>query len=184
MTTARRPLPGFKWPVAASRTIAAPSSKIWEVIASPGALPLYHPFCEKNPVFDWSGSGSYDEIHYFNGFVLARRFTGWYEDVGYDVEVGREGGKTSVVAWRIRQIKERRTSIAITIFPHAVQHVPVVFRWIPHLMWVRPQLKSYLLSVLKGLDWFISHGEPVRRNQFGSHRWFSPPIAVERPTEA
>ena len=184
MTTTPRPLPGFKWPVAVSRTIAAPPSKVWEVISSPGMLPLYHPFCEKNPVFDWSGADSYDEIHYFNKFVLARRFTDWYEDVGYDLEAGRKDGKTSVVSWRIQQIKERRTSITITIFPHAVQHVGVVVRWIPHLMWVRPQLKSYLGSVLKGLDWFISHGEPVRRNQFGSHRWFSPPITVEPTTGA
>ena len=101
------------------------------------------------------------------------------DDAGFDLEAGREGGKTSVVSWRIRQIKERRTSIEIAVYPHAVQHVAVLFRWLPHLMWVRSQLKSYLRSVLKGLDWFISHGEPVRRNQFGSHRWFSPPIAAE-----
>jgi hypothetical protein len=179
MTTAPNPLPKFKWPVGVSRTIAAPPPKIWEVISSPGMLPLYHPFCEKNPVFEWAGAESYDEIHYFNGFVLVRRFTDWYEDIGFDLEAGRKGGKTSVVSWRIRRVKERRTSISITIFPHAVQHIPVIARWLPHLMWVRPQLRTYLQSVVKGLDWFISHGEPVRRNQFGSHRWFSPPITVD-----
>lgn len=172
------PLPKFKWPVAVSRTIAAPASKIWEVISSPGGLPLYHPFCEKNPVFEWPGADSHDEIHYFSGVVLVRRFTNWYEDVGYDLEIGRDGGRQSIVSWRITQIKELRSSIGITIFPHAVQHLPVVARWAPHLFWLRPKLKDYLRSVVKGLDWFINHGQPVRRNQFGAHPWFSPTIVV------
>jgi len=173
------PLSKFKWPVAVSRTIAAPESKIWEVISSPGGLPLYHPFCEKNPVFEWPGPAARDEIHYFNGVVLTRRFTAWYEDVGYDLEIGRDGGRISVVSWRIRPIKERRSSIRITIFPHAVQHLPVITRWAPHLFWLRPRLKSYLQSVVKGLDWFMTHGQPVRRNHFGAHPWFSAAVAVD-----
>lgn len=173
------PLPRFKWPVTASRTIAAPASKIWEVISSPGGLPLYHPFCEKNPVFEWPGADSHDEVHYFNGVVLVRRFTDWYEDVGYDLEIGRDGGRQSVVAWRIASVKERRSALRITVFPHAVQHLPVIARWAPHFFWLQPGLKSYLKSVVKGVDWFINHGQPVRRNQFGAHRWFSPPIASD-----
>lgn len=179
MTTVALPLPKFKWPVAVRRTITVPPSKIWEVISSPGMIPLYHPFCEKNPVYEWPGRDSYDEIHYFNGVVLARRFTDWYEDVGYDLRIGRSGGRTSTVSWRIKQVKERRSSIEITIFPHGVQHIPVVARWLPHLFWLRPQLKNYLRSVVRGLDWFLTHGEPVRRNQFGAHGWFSPSVAID-----
>jgi hypothetical protein len=176
MTTTAVPLPGFKWPVTVGRTIAAPAASIWEVISSPGTLPLYHPFCEKNPVFEWPGPESHDEVHYFNGVVLARRFTDWYEDVGYDLEIGRSGGRTSVVSWRITPVKERRASIRISVFPHRLQHVPAAIRWLPHLVRLRPQLRRYLQSVVKGLDWFITHGEPVRRNQFGPHRWFSPEV--------
>ena len=73
MTAAADLLPHFKWPVKVSRTIAAPTSKAWEMISSPGTLPLYHPFCEKNPVYEWPGTGSHDEIHYFNGVVLNQR---------------------------------------------------------------------------------------------------------------
>jgi len=98
MTTPDAPLRKFRWPVAVSRTIAAPTSKIWEVISSPGTLPLYHPFCKKNPVFEWSGANSHDEVHYFNGVVLTRRFSDWYEDVGYDLEIGRAGGRTSALS--------------------------------------------------------------------------------------
>ena len=176
MTTPDAPLKKFRWPVAVSRTIAAPTSKIWEVISSPGTLPLYHPFCQKNPVFEWSGADSHDEVHYFNGVVLTRRFSDWYDDVGYDLEIGRAGGRSSVVSWRITPVKERRSSIEIAVFPHALQRVPTAVRWLPHLVRLRPQLRRYLQSVVKGLDWFITQGQPVRRNQFGAHRWFSPAV--------
>ena len=173
MTTSADASQRFKWSVSASRTIAVPASKIWELISSPGSLPLYHPFCEKNPVFEWPGSNSFDEVHYFNGVVLARRFSDWYDDVGYDLEIGRSGGRTSFVSWRITPVKERRSSIEIVVYPHALQHLPIVARWLPHLVRLRPQLRSYLQSVVKGLDWFITQGQPVRRNQFGAHPWFS-----------
>ena len=176
MTTPDVPLQKYRWPVAVRRTIAVPAPKIWEVISSPGTLPLYHPFCEKNPVFEWPGPDSFDEVHYFNGVVLARRFSDWYDDVGYDLEIGRSGGRTSFVSWRITQVKEQRSSIEIVVYPHALQHLPTVARWLPHLFWLRPHLRSYLQSVVRGLDWFITQGQPVRRNQFGSHRWFSPAV--------
>jgi hypothetical protein len=169
-------LSGFKWPVAVSRVIPATKQHIWDLISSPGMLPLYHPFCEKNPASEWPGPDSRDEIHYFNGLVLERRFFGWHEDVGYDLEIGRSGGRTSVVSWRIAEIKERRTEITITVYPFAVQHLPVILRWVPHLTIIRPQLTRYLESVVRGLDWFASMGETVRRNQFGSHPWFSPEL--------
>ena len=177
MTIPDVPVKAFRWPVAVKRTIAVPVPKIWEVISSPGTLPLYHPFCEKNPVFEWPGPDSYDEVHYFNGMVLARRFSDWYDDIGYDLEIGRSGGRTSFVSWRVTPVKERRTSIEITVYPHALQQVPTVVRWLPHLLRLRPQLKRYLQSVVRGLDWFITQGQPVRRNQFGAHPWFSPKVS-------
>ena len=176
MIEAPQPQPEFKWPVAVSRVIAAPKQLIWDLISSPGMLPLYHPFCEQNPVSEWPGPSSCDEVHYFNGLILERRFTDWFEDLGYDLEIGRAGGRKSVVSWRIAEIKERRTEITITVYPFAVQHLPVAIRWVPHLTKIRPQLTRYLQSVVQGLDWFATMGETVRQNQFGAHPWFSPDV--------
>jgi hypothetical protein len=172
------PLPEFRWPVAVSRMIAAPSSKVWEVISSPGALPLYHPFCEKNPVFEWPGPGSRDEVYYFSGWVFERRIVNWIDDVGFDLEIGRPDGRVSFVSWRIIPQDERRSCISIIIYPHGLQHLPRVVRWAPHLLFLRPRLKQYLRAVANGLDWFITNGQPVRRNQFGAHPWFSRAILV------
>ena len=36
-----------------------------------------------------------------------------------------------------------------------------------------PTMCRYLRSVTQGLGWFVTTGQPVSANQFGSHRWFS-----------
>lgn len=166
---------GFRWPVAADRVMAAPANEVWNVISSPGMLPLFHPFCEANPVHNWPGPEGVDEIRYFSGWVLQRRVVGWFDGVGFNLEVGRSGGGRSAVSWRVGGLAERRTRVAITVYPHTLQHLPLAVRWIPHLATLKPGLSRYLESVLEGLEWFVTIGDPVRRNQFGPHPWFSPP---------
>ncbi len=147
--SAPEPRHDFRWPVTAARTVAARRDEVWNIISSPGMLPLYHPFCEANPVQHWPGPVSADEIRYFSGWVLQRRVTGWFDGVGFDAEVGRPGGGTSAVSWRVAEVAERRTRITVTIYPHVLQHLPVVVRWLPHLVALQPKLPSYLDSVLR-----------------------------------
>ena len=81
--------PGFKWPVAVERVIAAPAHEVWNVISRPGSLELCHPFCLRNIVQHWSGQESRDEVHYLNGLVYERRFRRWLKGTGYDLEIFR-----------------------------------------------------------------------------------------------
>ena len=163
----------FKWPITVSRTIGASPQSIWAAISSPGNLEDCHPFCEKNPVDQWPGVGAKDTIHYYSGWVLHREFTNWQDGVGYDLTIGRKGGRKSYVSWRISQEQENISALSITLYPHALQNMPVVVRWLPHIAYIRPALRGYLESVVKGFEWFITTGKPVSKNQFGSHRWFS-----------
>lgn len=165
----------FKWPVAVSHAIAVPAEQMWEVISSPGNLDLCHPFCARNPVQSWPGPQSRDSVHYLNGLVFERRFRRWIEGVGYDLEIGTRGGSTSFVSWRISPAGDRSCSLKIAVYPHVLQQLPVAVRWLPHLLWVRPLLRAYLESVTRGFEWYVTRGEPVPRNQFGKHRWFSDP---------
>lgn len=167
------PYPGFKWPVAVAQSIAAPAAEVWEAISSPGSLEPCHPFCARNPVQVWPGDNAHDEVHYLSGWVFERRFLRWIDGVGYDLEIGRRGGGKSLVSWRISSPEEPGCVLRITVFPHALQRVPVILRWIPHHLRLRPMLRDYLLSVTKGFEWFVTRGEPVPRNQFGRHPWFS-----------
>ena len=164
----------FKWPVAAARHIAAPAAQVWTVISAPGNLEPCHPFCASNPVSVWPGPESRDAVHYLSGWVYERRFNNWLEGVGYDLEIGRPGGRANQVSWRIKDPDtDDSCTLTITVFPQALQNLPAVIRWLPHQLRLRPLLEQYLSSVVRGFEWYVTRGEPVPRNQFGGHPWFS-----------
>ncbi|MGI9341461.1 MAG: hypothetical protein ACR2QV_01340 [Gammaproteobacteria bacterium] len=167
------PKPGFKWPVAVTGHIHASADTLWKTISEHENLERCHPFVAKNPVISWPGPDSRDEVHYLSGWVFERRFLQWFEGIGYDLEIGERGGPQSFVSWRIFPGDENNSELRIAVYPHVLQNIPVAIRWLPHLARVRPLLTSYLDSVLMGIDWYITRGEPVPRNQFGSHQWFS-----------
>jgi hypothetical protein len=181
------PKPGFKWPVAVAQPIAAPGGKVWEVISTPGNLEHCHPFCAGNPVQVWPGEGSRDEVHYLSGWVFERRFCRWIDGVGYDLEIGERGGSSSLVSWRILPVDDQDCLLRIAVCPHVLQNVPAAIRWLPHLLRLGPMLRRYLSSVVRGfewyvIEWYVIRGEPVPRNQFGSHPWFSAPKSDVRAT--
>ncbi len=167
------PKPGFRWPVAVTGSIAAPAEKLWEAISLPGNLELCHPFCAKNPVDAWPGETSRDEVHYLSGWIFERRFCRWIDGVGYDLEIGRRGGRTSFVSWRILPKTRVESTLRIAVYPHVLQQLPVAIRWLPHRLRLRPMLRKYLSSVVGGFEWYVTRGEAVPRDQFGSHPWFS-----------
>ena len=169
------PKPGFKWPITVAQPIPAPTDKVWGAISMPGNLEPCHPFCAKNPVEVWPGVGSRDEVHYLSGLVYERRFCQWIDGVGYDLEIGRSGGSISFVSWRIAPLDSHNCTLRITIYPHILQNIPFAIRWLPHILYIGPKLISYLSSVTRGFEWYITHGEPVPRNKFGRHPWFSAP---------
>ena len=63
------PKPGFRWPVAVTRPIAASAEQVWEAISAPGNLEPCHPFCKTNTTERWPGEGSVDRLEYLNGWV-------------------------------------------------------------------------------------------------------------------
>ena len=163
----------FQWPIATERMIAAPAQKVWGAISMPGNLELCHPFCASNPVQAWPGPDSRDELHYLSGWVYERRFLRWYDGTGYDLEIGRRGGGTSSASWRITPVDDDSCTLRITVCPHALQSWPTVVRWVPYMLRLRPMIKKYQESVIRGVEWYVVRGESVPRNQFGHHPWFS-----------
>lgn len=139
----------------------------------PGNLELCHPFCARNPVQAWPGEDSRDEIHYLSGWVYQRHFHKWLDGTGYDLEIFDRNEVVASVSWRISAIDEQNASLRIMIHPYALNKYPLVIRWLPHFLFLRPKLRSYLRSVVRGFDWYLTRGEPVPRNQFGNHTWFS-----------
>lgn len=165
----------FRWPVRAKAHINVSGGKnwIWEAISSPGNLVDAHPFVKANPVQRWAGADSRDEVHYLNGAVYRREFREWHEGGGYELEIFHEDRKLAWVSWYILMYCDAPRALEITVYPLALQHWPTTLRWAPHLALLKPRLQTYLDSVVRGFEWFITKGEPVPRNQFGKHPWYS-----------
>ena len=176
------PKPEFKWPVTIQQRIAAEAEAVWEAISTPGNLETCHPYCLKNPVTSWPGDGAIDHVHYLNGLIYERRFRRWIDGVGYELEIGEKYKTVSYVSWRVASAGAGESVLRIAVYPHLLQSIPVWVRWIPHLVYVRPLLRSYLRSVVRGFQWYMVRGEAVPRNQFGPHVWFSKPTRRNRAT--
>jgi len=171
--TSQEPGPGFRWPIAVEQTIAVPAGKLWQVISAPNNLERCHPYCAKNPVQVWPGPGSRDEVYYLNGLVFERRISKWIEGVGYDLYIGRRGGRMSYVSWRVSAVDDQNSTLKIVVYPNLLQEFPAFMRWLPHVIRIRPMLRKYLQSVVGGFEWYLVHDEVVPRNNFGEHPWFS-----------
>ena len=141
--------------VSNSITIKADSKRVWDVISKQGNLELCHPFCKSNPVEKWVGDKSIDYVNYYNGVMYQRIFTNWLVGQGYDLLIGRKNGKKSKVIWRINQLGDNSCELKITIYPHDIIKYSNIIKYLINSLYVRPMLRKYLSSVLKGFQYYI-----------------------------
>lgn len=149
------------------------AERVWEVMATAGALERYHPLCTDNPVAEWPGVGAQDAIHYLSGVVLHRRFTAWEEGRGYELEIGSDRWPTSYVRWELVAKGPEESELTISILANAFINYPSIVRWALHRWYLRPLLRRYLRAVLRGLDHYVTTGCEVTPNQFGRVALFS-----------
>lgn len=162
-------------PISVYHSIAAEPAAVWAVISAPGILEECHPFCAANTVQAWPGPASQDTIEYYNGRVVERRFTAWREGEGYDIEATDSNGPEASVSWRLATTGSG-AALAISLTPHMPDGSPAPVCWAVHLAVIRPRMRRYLRAVVRGIEWRVVTGEPVARNQFGAHSWFSPKV--------
>ena len=108
-----------------------------------------------------------------NGVILERKIISWIEKKGYDLKIGRVNGRQSHVSWRIEDVSDNRSALTIKVHPWMMNQGNKLFQFLPFQLFVKPQLKLYLKSVLRGLKWYTKHNKPTPRNHFGKLAWFS-----------
>lgn len=162
----------FNWCVTGTLETSISSPDLWDIISSPSNLELFHPFCYKNPTIDWPGLNSIDQIHYYSGLVLERKFVKWVDNQGYDLLIGVTNGEKSFVSWVIED-KGRSSKLSVSIYPYLFNKGKKVVNFLPYFLIVRPSLKKYINSVMKGLLFYIDTNSKVKKNQFGTHKLFS-----------
>ena len=146
---------------------------VWDLISSPGHLNQFHPFCKENKVLESkNGVILKDQLIYLNDLTYYRTFKEWKPMLGYSIKIGAKNGKESDVRWEIID-KGVFTFVKITIKPYTSNKIPKLLYPFFHLAVIRPKLQLYLKSVLKGLEYYLTHNKPVPRNEFGNHSWFT-----------
>lgn len=145
----------------------------WKLISTPGMLEQVHPFCKENKVVFWGEQHEKkDLLIYLNGLEYYREFTSWNAFKGYELKIGKEKGKKSRVVWEI-SARQEKSELKITVFPYESDKILKLIYFWAFQFYIRPRLKRYLNTVLKGIKWHLDKNEKVPRNQFGTHPWFS-----------
>ena len=145
---------------------------LWEVVSSPNYLNNVHPFCKENSIIKWNHDHHEDKILYLNEKTYIRKFVSWRPLKGYDLWIGDNNRDQSYVEWRLEKVGSR-SKLTITVYPFLLSAWPRIFSFLPYFLYINIKLKSYLFSVLSGIDWYIKENTPVPKNQFGKHSWFS-----------
>ena len=145
---------------------------LWKVVSSPNYLNNVHPFCKENSIIKWNNDHHEDKILYLNDKTYIRKFVSWRALKGYDLWIGDNNKDQSFVEWRLEKVGNR-SKLTITVYPFLLSNWPRVLSFLPYFLYINIKLKSYLFSVLSGIDWYIKENTPVPKNQFGKHSWFS-----------
>ena len=145
---------------------------LWEIISSPNYLNNVHPFCSENSIIEWDDDKHEDKIIYLNNMTYIRKFVSWKTFEGYDLWIGDNNKNQSFVEWSLEKVGSG-AKLTITVYPFLLSSWPKVFSFLPYFLYINIKLKSYLFSVLSGIDWYIKERTPVPKNQFGKHSWFS-----------
>jgi len=160
-------------PVSESMELRFSRRDVFAVLAKPNHLELFHPFCKKNKSISWDRESRSDQIEYLNGTVLSRKFLAWVPNEGFDLLIGKSQARRSLVLWRLSEKSQNESEISISVHPYVYEYWASWKTQILHHFWIRRRLRSYLGSVLGGLDYYLRLGERTPKNFQGSHPWFS-----------
>ena len=164
--------PKKSWSVGYKMKIDSNLDDLWNIITKPGHLELVHPFCKENYPIVWDREKSKDVLIYTNGIELIREFKTWKEKKGYSLEIGTKNGRKSLVEWEISS-KNQNIYLSIKVFTFFMRDKSLILSFLPHFIFIYPNLRRYLKSVIGGINYYLQNKKRVPRNFFGSHRWFS-----------
>ena len=149
------------------------AEEVWKVVAEPGSLAHYHPFCAATEVERWPGTGSRDSITYYSGIRYQRNFVSWHEGVGYDIELGDPPNQTARVRWRIEPTSRRTCCLSIEVIPLLKSDLRDEKKRAYQDRLFGDGLQHYLECVVAGVRFFATTGTAVTKDQFGPNPLYS-----------
>ena len=160
-------------PLQARVEIAVRAEAVWQIIAAPGNLKQFHPFCAATAVDRWPGRGARDSITYYSGIRYQRNFVAWQDGVGYDIELGDRPHQTARVLWRVAPTSRPTCRLSLEVFPLVKAELSAAKKQAYQDRLFGEVLQHYLECVVKGVQFFATTGRPVRKDQFGKNALYS-----------
>ncbi|WP_121667712.1 hypothetical protein [Mesonia aquimarina] len=149
--------------------------KIWHIITQPGHLENYHPYCKKHiKTTSWKQIGDTDQGFFYSGKSMKREVIDWQEEKSYKVKIDNDDENLSEVKFSIESKTTEISIFTIEIFTDSYKKIPRPIWYFFAFIFLVPSYKKYLNSILKGLKYYSETGKKVSKNQFGSHKIFSP----------
>ena len=164
--------PKKSWSVGYKMKIDSNVDDLWNIITKAGHLDMVHPLCKEKYAILWDKENSKDVLVYTNGVKLIREFKSWKEKQGYTLEIGKENGRKSLVEWKI-STENQKTYLSIKVYTFFMRERNLILSFLPHFIFIYPNLRRYLKSVIGGINYHLKNKKRVPRNFFGNHRWFS-----------
>ena len=162
-----------RWGIHQEFTYPISKRQLWSHISRPGNLKDCHPFCKDNQVLERDENSHSDRLVYLNDMTYIRQFLNWNEGEGYDLIIGEEHGPQSYVVWQITELNDNQSTLSITVYPYLLANLNKAISFLPFVLYIRPKLRTYLKSVLRGFAYYAEYKQPVPRNHWGKHSWFS-----------
>ena len=148
-------------------------NNLWKIVTAPGHLKNYHPFCENHEKSAWDGVGCKDKSKSYAGKIINREIINWVEGAHYQIKMNNNDTHDTRVSFDVFE-EEGNTFYKITIITNAYRNMPRPLWYFLSFLIIIPSYKKYLHSQLQGLKFYSETGKKVRRNQFGSHKKYSP----------
>ena len=162
-----------RFKISGSIKVNVSKKNLWGIITEPGHLNNYHPFCKDHEVSKWDGVGCKDVSKSYTGKTINREIVEWESEESYRIKMKNEDKHDTKVQFKILE-KDSQVYFKVTLESNAYRDNPRPL-WYPiAYLLIVPSYKKYYNSLLRGLKFYAETGKKVKKNQFGSHKKYSP----------
>lgn len=146
---------------------------LWEVLTESGHLKNFHPYCDYHKKSKWDGIGCKDEARFYSGKLVNREVIAWKDGEYFQIKMNNNDSHRIEVVFEVIEEK-REVFFRVTIDTDAYRKTPRPIWYLVAKFVLVPSYKKYFNSICNGLKYYCETGKKVTRNQFGSHKKYSP----------
>lgn len=148
--------------LSSTKTVRAPITRVWEVLADVGTIDQWHPGVERSPVLSNSprGLGATRRVELYDGTSAVEKVTSLDEGRSLTLTMSEFSMPFTrgAATFEVEADGPDSTRVTMTL-EYEMKYGP--FGWLMNALMLRPIIGKLLSSVLAGLDHHLVTGEPI-----------------------